>query len=199
MSFRIFLAGILGGIAMFIWTSIAHMFLPLGHTGVREIPNEAAVLAAMQTNIGDQTGLYLFPGFGLGDNPSQEARNAAMKQMGEKLAQNASGLLMYHPAGSRALNMGKLLGIEFATELLEAILVVFLLGLSRLVSFGARVGFVFVGGILAAIATNVSYWNWYGFPCSYTVAYMSIQVVGFLCVGIVAALVIGKSRSQSIS
>lgn len=199
MSFRIFLAGILGGIAMFIWTSIAHMFLPLGHTGVREIPNEAAVLAAMQTNIGDQTGLYLFPGFGLGDNPSQEARNAAMKQMGEKLAQNASGLLMYHPAGSRALNMGKLLGIEFATELLEAILVVFLLGLSRLVSFGARVGFVFVGGILAAIATNVSYWNWYGFPCSYTVAYMSIQVVGFLCVGIVAALVIGKSRSQSTS
>ena len=184
---------------MFIWTSIAHMFLPLGHTGVREIPNEAAVLAAMQTNIGDQTGLYLFPGFGLGDNPSQEARNAAMKQMGEKLAQNASGLLMYHPAGSRALNMGKLLGIEFATELLEAILVVFLLGLSRLVSFGARVGFVFVGGILAAIATNVSYWNWYGFPCSYTVAYMSIQVVGFLCVGIVAALVIGKSRSQSTS
>ena len=37
---RIFLAGLLGGIAMFIWTSIAHMALPLGDTGVREIPNE---------------------------------------------------------------------------------------------------------------------------------------------------------------
>ena len=122
-----------------------------------------------------------------------------MKQMSEKLAQNASGLLMYHPAGSRAINMGKLLGIEFATELLEAILVVFLLGLTRLMSFGARVGFVFVGGILAALATNVSYWNWYGFPCVYTVAYMSIQIIGFLCVGIVAALVIGKSMSQTPS
>ena len=29
---RIILAGVLGGIAMFIWTSIAHMALPLGHT-----------------------------------------------------------------------------------------------------------------------------------------------------------------------
>ena len=31
---RILLAGILGGIAMFIWTSIAHMALPLGKLGL---------------------------------------------------------------------------------------------------------------------------------------------------------------------
>ena len=59
--------------------------------------------------------------------------------------------------------MPKLLTIEFATELLEAILAVFLLAQTRIASFGGRVGFVFVAGILAAIATNVSYWNWYGF------------------------------------
>jgi len=61
MKKRILLAGILGGIAMFIWTSIAHMTLPLGETGIREIPNQQAVLGAMQTNIGQQSGLYLFP------------------------------------------------------------------------------------------------------------------------------------------
>jgi hypothetical protein len=43
------------------------------------------------------------------------------------------------------------------------------------------------------IATNVSYWNWYGFPCVYTAAYMFTQIVGFLCIGIVAALVLRKS------
>jgi len=37
---RIFLAALLGAIAMFIWTSIAHMALPLGEAGIREIPNE---------------------------------------------------------------------------------------------------------------------------------------------------------------
>jgi hypothetical protein len=36
---RILLAGIVGGIAMFVWTSIAHMALPLGEAGIAEIPN----------------------------------------------------------------------------------------------------------------------------------------------------------------
>ena len=57
---KILLAGILGGIVMFIWTSVAHIFLPLGEVGISEIPNESAVLSAMQSNIGEQTGLYIF-------------------------------------------------------------------------------------------------------------------------------------------
>jgi hypothetical protein len=193
---RILVAGVLGGIAMFIWTSIAHMALPLGEAGIREIPNEQAVLAAMKANIGEQSGLYLFPGIGLGPNPSRAQKNEAMHNLGEKSANNPSGILMYHPPG-RPLTIGKWLGIEFATELVESMLVVFLLAQTRVSSFGGRVGFVFVAGILAAMATNVSYWNWYGFPSVYTVSYMSIQVIGFLCVGLVAGLLLRKT-SQPI-
>ena len=189
---KILLAGIFGGIIMFIWTSIAHMALPLGEAGLGEIPNESAVLSAMQSNIGDQTGLYIFPGRGLGKNATRQEKEEAMKHMGEKIAANPSGILMYHAPG-RPLALGKLLGVEFGTELLEAILAVFLLAQTRIASFAGRVGFVLVAGILAAIATNVSYWNWYGFPCVYTASYMFIQIVGFLCAGIVAALVLRKA------
>jgi hypothetical protein len=188
---KILLAGILGGIAMFIWTSIAHMFLPLGEAGISEIPNESAVLSAMQSNIGDQTGLYIFPGPGVGKNATRQEKNEAMKRMVEKMATNPSGILMYHGPG-RPFTLGKWLGIEFATELVESILVVFLLAQTVIASFAGRVGFVLVAGILAAIATNVSYWNWYGFPCVYTASYVFIQVIGFLCVGIVAALMLRK-------
>jgi hypothetical protein len=188
---KILLAGILGGIVMFIWTSIAHMALPLGEAGIGEIPNESVVLSAMQSNIGDQTGLYIFPGPGVGKNATRQEKNEAMKHMGEKIAMNPSGILMYHAPG-RQLMLGKLLGIEFGTELLEAILVVFLLAQTRIASFAGRVGFVLVAGILAAIATNVSYWNWYGFPCVYTASYMFIQIVGFFLVGIVAAFMLRK-------
>ena len=118
----------------------------------------------MQSNIAERTGLYFFPGFGLGPNPSREAQHEAMKHMDEKLAQHPSGLLLYHPAGSRPFVMARHLSIEFVTEFLEAFLVVYLLSLTRLTTFGARVGFVTVAGVLAAIATNISYWNWYGFP-----------------------------------
>jgi len=189
---RIILAGIFGGIAMFIWTSIAHMALPLGEAGVREIPNEQSALAPLKQSIGDQSGLYLFPGLGLGPNPTREQRNEAMHHVGEKYASNPSGLLVYHPPG-RSLAFGKLLAIEFATELLEAILAVWLVAQTRLVSFGSRVGFILVVGILTAIATNISYWNWYGFPGVYTASYMFTQIVGFFFVGIVAALVLRKT------
>ena len=193
---RIILAGVLSGIAMFIWTSIAHMALPLGHAGIRELPNDQAVLAALQTNLGDKTGLYLFPGLGVGDNPTHEQEKEAMTRYPEKLAANPSGFLMYHGQGVRSLTMGKWLTIEFVTELLEAILTVFLLAQTRIASFGGRVGFVFAVGILAAIATNVSYWNWYGFPGVYTAAYMTTQIVGFFCVGLVAALVLRSQKAE---
>jgi hypothetical protein len=188
---KILLAGIFGGIAMFSWTSIAHLFLPLGEAGISEIPNESAVLSAMQSNIGDQTGLYIFPGMGAGKNATGQEKNEAMKQMAAKAASGPSGILMYH--ATRQFTFGKWMGTEFATELLEAILVVFLLAQANIAGFGGRVGFVLVAGILTAIATNVSYWNWYGFPSVYTASYMLIQIVGFFVVGIVAALVLRKT------
>ena len=188
---KILFTGILGGIVMFVWTSIAHMALPLGEAGIREIPNESAVASAMQSSIGDQTGLYIFPGPGVGKNATRQEKNEAMKHMAEKMAANPSGILMYHPPG-RPFTFGKWLSIEFGTELLQAILVVFLLAQTRIASFAGRVGLALIIGVLAAVATNVSYWNWYGFPCVYTASYMLIQIVGFLLVGIVAALLLPK-------
>jgi hypothetical protein len=187
---KILLAGILGAVAMFIWTSIAHMALPLGEAGISEIPNEQAVLATMQTNIAEKSGLYFFPGLGVGPNATREEKNEAMKQEAAKMASGPSGILIYNYA--RPFAFGKALTIEFITELVEAILVVFLLAQTTITSFFGRVGFVLVAGILAAIATNVSYANWYGFPCLYTASHMFTQIIGFLCVGIVAAFVLPK-------
>lgn len=192
MTTRAFLAAVLGGIAMFIWSFVAHDFLPLGETGMGEFKDEAAMLDALKTNLGDAAGLYHFPGHSAGPNATRQEKSEAMKRAMEKAASGPSGLLIYHP--SREFTFGKLLGIEFATELLEAILVVFLLTQTRIESFGGRVGFVLIAGILAAITTNIPYWNWYGFPSNYTAAYMATEIIGFLCVGLVAALLL-KNRS----
>src|SRR5215472_18405454 len=136
---KILVAGILGGIAMFIWTSIAHMALPLGEAGIGEIPNESAVLGAMQSSMGDNTGLYIFPGLGVGKDATREEKNEAMKQMQQKIAANPSGILMYHPPG-RQFAYGKSLAIEFTTEVLQAILVIWLLARTRIGSSAGRVG-----------------------------------------------------------
>ena len=195
MTKRIILAGVLGAIAMFVWTAIAHMFLPFGEAGIGEIPNEEAVLTAMQNSIGTKTGLYMFPGMGLGPDASHAQRSEAMKGYEAKLEKNPTGLLMFHPAGSRPMMMPKHLTIEFITELLEALLMVALLAQTAIVTFGGRVGFVLVAGILATITTNISFWNWWGFPTVYIASYMFIQIVGFFLVGLVAAFIFKRSAA----
>lgn len=176
---------------MFIWNFIGHDVLELGEVGVHVLPNDQPVLASMQSSIGDKSGFYFFPSFGLGENPSREAKKQAMEHMNETLATNPTGIIIYHPPGKQ-FQFGKLLGTEFVTDFIAALLAAFLLAQTRIVSFAGRVGFVLVAGILAAIMTNVQYWNWYGFPGNYTACYMFIEIIGFLCVGIVAALVLRK-------
>jgi hypothetical protein len=196
MTKRVLLAGVLGAIAMFLWMSVAHMVLPLGEVGISEIPNEQAVLAGMQGQIGSSSGLYLFPGMALGPDATRAQKSAAMKDYEQKLASTPSGLLLYHPPGNKGVTPARL-GTEFLTEVIESLLLVFLIAKARLTNLGARLGFAAAAAFLAAIPTNVSYWNWYGFPGNYTAAYMIIQIVGFLCVGVVAGLMIKGEASRA--
>jgi len=194
MGKRIILAGVLGSIAMFVWSSLAHTVLPLGEVGVSQIPNEAPVLSAMQTSMGQTSGLYFYPGFGVPKDAPREQRNAAMKDYGTKLAANPSGILIYHPPGAKALTPGQL-GTEYLTELLECLLVAFLVARAGIAGYRARLGFIVVAGIMAAITTNIPYWNWYGFPTDYTVAYASTEIIGYLVAGLVIARMLKTAAS----
>lgn len=185
---RILLAGLLGAIAMFAWTAVAHMLLPLGEAGVQNTMNDEGLLSELKSTVKNKDGLYIYPTMGLPPNATHAQQSAAMEKYPEKLEKNPSGFFIFHPAGSRPMNMGKFLTIEFITELCEALLVVWLLAQTRIVTFGGRIGFVVAAGIMAAISTNVSYWNWWGFPTVYTASYMFIQLVGFFLVGVVAAI-----------
>ena len=185
---RILFAGLLGAVAMFAWTAIAHMALPLGEAGVQNTTNDESLLSELKSTVKNQDGLYIYPTMGLPPDATHAQQSAAMEKYPEKLEKNPSGFFIFHPAGSRPMNMGKFLTIEFVTELCEALIVVWLLAQTRLVSFGGRVVFVTAAGIMAAIATNISYWNWWGFPTVYTASYIFIQVVGYFLVGIVAAI-----------
>ncbi|MGZ4985452.1 MAG: hypothetical protein ACXV8A_05125 [Chthoniobacterales bacterium] len=197
MTMRILLAGILGGVAMFFWSFIAHMVLPLGYVGISGMPNESAVTAAMKASIGDRAGFYIFPAGGAGPDASKEEREAAMKSVAADYENQPTGILVYRPAGARSFAFGKWLCREFIFEVVESLLAVYLLAQAGIASFAKRVLFVTIVGVVAAITTNMSYWNWYGFPKIYTMGYMTTQVVGFLCAGIVAALIIKNTPSRT--
>lgn len=54
------------------------------------------------------------------------------------------------------------LATEFLTELIEAVLMVWLMAQARLETFSSQLGFAAVVGIVAAMTTNSPYWNWDG-------------------------------------
>ena len=153
---RIFLAGLLGGIALFIWTHIAYTALPLGLTGLRKLPNETAVLDALQNNLAENSGIYLFPGLWLGPNPPDEKAEAT-NGFAEKVARYPSGILMYNAAGSRSVAMSRRLLVEFLTALAQAVLAVLLLSRTRHKRFGARATFALQVDASAPIAPSVSH------------------------------------------
>lgn len=188
---RIFLAGLLGGMAMFFWTFVAYTLLPLGNVGIRRLPNEPAVLDALQKNIAEHSGAYLFPGFPQTSNPADK-KAEAIGNRDEIVARYPSGMLVYNAAGTRPFERYRWLVVDFVIEVAQVVIAVFLLGLTRLTTFVARVNFVLLIGVVVAIGTNLSYWNWFGFPWNYTLSSMFIQVVGYLCAGLVAALALRK-------
>ena len=183
---RVGIAGALGGLALFVWTFVAHEFLSLGEMGVREIPNEGPVLIAFEAALA-APGFYIFPGVGLGPNATREQRNAAMPAYLKKYERSPHGVLVYHPP-SGPFGFGQALGRQLGLNVLEGLLAAWLL--SRAAAgrgYLERVAFVAVTGMLASLATNVEYWNWYDFPGRYEAGYMATQIVGYILVGLVAA------------
>lgn len=181
MTSRTLLAGIAGAAAMFAWSFVAHMFLPLGEMGVSQIPVEQPVLEVLRANL-NEDGLYMFP--------YEEDMEAGMRALETK----PSGVLVYHQPGYD-FNFAKSLGIEFGENLIAVLIGVFLLTRTRIDSLGGRTGFFAGLGVIAVLAGYVSYWNWYGFPAAYTAGAVITDFVGYLAAGLAAAFVLPRGQT----
>jgi hypothetical protein len=173
---RIVLAGLAAGIAMFVWSSIAHLATPLATMGISTLPDESVTVGNLASAIGDKGGLFLFPS-NMGTSPSSSSATAP------------GGFLVFNPKSATSMQPKNLI-IEFLTELAEGLLAAWLLAQTALTTYAARVGFVAGVGLTAAITTNVPYWNWYAFPLDYTFGYSLIEFIGYVFAGLAAAAIL---------
>ena len=181
---RILLAGLAAGIAMFAWSTVAHLATPLPSMGISTLPDESVTVGNLASAIGDKGGLYLFPSAN-GNSPSSSAAVAP------------GGFLVFNPKASTSTQPPlKNLIIEFLTELAEGLIVAWLVAQTALASYLSRVGFVTMVGLAAAITANIPYWNWYTFPTAYTLGYGFTELVAYIAAGLaIAAIVRPKMAS----
>jgi len=185
---KVLLPGIIGGLAVFVWSFISHMVLPIGEMGVKTIQsNEEAVISAMKGTM-QERGFYMVPGIDMKPNPTAEQQQAWQA----KWEAGPTAIIVYNPAGSPALSAGQLLRqllFQILCGLIAAYIVSAVAG-----SVATRAIMVMLMGVFAWLTVNVPQWNWYSFPSSFTIGQGLDHLIGWLIGGFVIAWLIQRAK-----
>ena len=180
---RIAIAAIAGGVIVFVWSSIAHVLLPLGEMGISTLPNEAPFIAALK---GSKDGLYFFPGMDMSHKPTPEEQKA----WEAKVQAGPTGILVYSERGEAM--SPRQLGSEFLSNVLAALVAAWIASLLA-APYGRRVLAIALLGLFAWLSLTVSYWIWYRFPGSFILAEGITEVVGWLLAGLAIAKIVPRA------
>ena len=190
MGKRIVLAGLAGGVLVFIVSGILHSSTKLAEVGIRAIPNEDLVLLAMRNSI-SEAGFYFFPAPNLSPM-SKKQKAAEQERYLAKFKLGPTGILMYKPGGED-LSFAKLLVIQFLIGLGAAFIAAWILGVTvSATTFGTRVAIVVLIGLFAEIYVNFPYWNWYGFPMNYTIGHLLGGILSCAVAGLAMAAIVKR-------
>ena len=191
---RVLVAGLIGGIVMFVWGVAAHMVLGLGEVGIRQPANENVVLSSLHEGLGNQPGIYMLPSL----DPSKVSDKAVVNAYSAKAATSPYAFVVYLPQGDDMMQMGPQIGRQWASDTLAALALAFVLGLTAL-SFRRRVALAAAVAVFAWLSTMLPYWNWYRFPLDFTLAALLEQLVGWLLAGAAMAWWLGRSARKLTS
>lgn len=191
---RSIVAGLIGGLVMFVWGVVAHMVLPLGEVGMRLPVAEDTVLTALPTGLGERAGVYLLPAL----DPSRRSDPEAVKSYAAKSAASPYAFVVYQPKGVDFTAMGPQIVTQWASDTLSALALAVVLGWAGL-GFRRRLGLAAIVAVFAWLSTLVPYWNWYRFPLDFTLAALLEQLIGWLLAGAAMAWWIGRQERRLAS
>jgi hypothetical protein len=188
---RIVIAGIIGGIVMFIWLSIAHTVLPIGEMGVQLPVDQSAALSALARTAVAGEGVYLYPSIA----PEKLGDDVAMRAFVERNRSSPFAFVVYQPGGNPVIgSMVPNLVRQFVSVTLAALLAAWLLA-QMTPGMGQRVLAAGIFGLFAWLVISVPYWNWYRFPTAFTIGSAIEQIFGWLLAGIAMAWWLGREKS----
>lgn len=175
---KILVGGILGGILLFAWGAVVHMFLTPDGQSIKPCPGREAVLATLQANV-TEPGVYAFGTLEPG------TAGTTMKEYDEKRIAGPHGLLVYQPAGMVEMGV-KTFGVELGSNVLAALLVAFAVRGSA-GGFAGRLAAAICFGAVTWLSISVSQWNWYEFSWEFVKVDLVDQVGGWFLAGLAIA------------
>jgi hypothetical protein len=160
MWLRILIAGIIGGILVFLMGFVAHAFLELQGRAFQNIPEGETFVDQLKAR-SLKPGLYWFPDMPMGADQNDKAK---MDEANARYKSGPAGMLLVVPTGNDMMTL-QTLGLEFATDVVAALLAAWIVSLISVdVGFGRRWLAVVVMGAFAWFSLTTSYGIWYHFP-----------------------------------
>ena len=191
---RVLVAGLMGGILMFLWGVVAHMALGLGNVGLKQPASESVVLSTLHEGLGDKAGVYILPSL----DPKKMGDAAEVIAYQQQAIRSPYAWVVYLPQGDDMTRMGPQIGRQWASDTLSALALAFVMGLAGL-GFRRRLALAAVAVAFAWLSTMVPYWNWYRFPLDFTWAALIEQLIGWLIAGAAMAWWLGRSERKLAS
>ena len=188
---RILIAGLIGGLVMFMWGAVSHMMLPIGEMGMKTPTEQASALATLGPST-QGSGVYMYP------SPPKEDWNdeTKMKAFAESAKGQPYAFVIYQPGGNPVnQSMTPSLVKQWGSDTLAAILAAWVLALGAF-GFAKRVLIAGALGLFAWVAIAVPFWNWYMFPTDFTIGTLLEQVIGWLLSGAGIAWWLGRGERR---
>jgi hypothetical protein len=156
---RILIAGLVGGILIFLTGYVSHGILQLQSRSFANIPDSQAFMDDVNAR-SLKPGFYIFPDMPTGADRDDPAR---MAKESERFKTGPAGLLLVARTGMEG--MLEMLGKELATNFLAALLAAWIVSLMGVdIGFGRRWLAVLAMGAMAWFSISASYGIWYRFP-----------------------------------
>lgn len=169
---KVLLASVLGGLTLFIWGAISWMALPFHNSNLHGLSNEDAVIAALKAG-NATTGTYRIP--------------AMTADAMEKMKVGPNAMIQYTAEGVEPGAMYYLRGL--LVEIVAMWIAVMMLSKISwsLASYGNRVKFMMMIGLILVVAGRFSDWAFIGNSFEFTALFAADDLIGWTLAGFVVA------------
>jgi hypothetical protein len=181
---RTLVAALIGAVVLFAWGAVYWMFIIDKSGAIRSVPNEAAIVGNLKTNIGSSA-VYMFPAY-----PEPNAGEAAMQDFARRYKEGPVGAIIYRAEGGEHMPPS-MMARGFLINLASAVLVTIVLQAMAAggLGFARRWAIAIMFGLFAALSTDALRGNWMPFPEPWTRALMFETIVAWvLAGGVISAL-----------
>lgn len=180
---RIILSSIFAAIVVYVWMFISWGFLPWHANSFKNLPIPDSLASSIKTSV-PGSGIYRYPG--VPTVTSKEAMNSLAKKYA---AGPVIPFMVYEANGMNMINPLEFVW-GFIIDFLMALVAAILLNFSTVKSKGffARLGFIILIAVFAALIGPMIEWNWLLFPAEYSFGVALDYILTWLLAGSVISL-----------